>query len=372
MTTTATFQGMDEGKKPSSRVLAPPGGGSSNIFGGYEDDSEKKNARSSAKNVNKANNDIFGTGEQIATGTSPGKKHNPSNVNCGNNDIFNRETHAAPSQPKSRAPRSGDDSFNNLFGDSSCGYYAVGQESAGGFTSHTCTKNQDQSCESRSRVDISQSKGISQSRHSNSFANVFGDGEKKSNATPESKFRRHNNRDDSFSNVFNHLKSPNLSSPSAPVNKSSPSTSCLEGTSPKLQSFCDNGNDTLPTSLNDLSLGGGDTFVEDDHDINSSFSRVLGQYQSNVTPRANRFSDRGEFNPITGMAYEKPAQKEPQAESAQEVKEEGTNQEGAVQQEQKGQAGASSGVFGGPEPTPKPHASTRVSQPPGGRSTKLW
>ncbi|KAK3787769.1 hypothetical protein RRG08_049715 [Elysia crispata] len=193
MTTTATFQGMDQNAKPSSRVLAPPGGGSSNIFGGYEDDSQKKNARSNAQNVNKANNDIFGTGEQIATGTSPGKKHNPSNVNCGNNDIFNRESHVAPAHPKSRAPRS-------------------------------------------------------------------------------------------------------------------------------------------------------------------------------------------EFNPITGMAYEQPEKKELQApESAQDEgeKEEGTDKvvtaaEEKPPQEQKGQQGASSGIFGGPEPTAKPHASTRVSQPPGGRSTKLW
>lgn len=36
MTSTNTFQGMDEGAKPSSRVLRPPGGGSSNIFGAAE------------------------------------------------------------------------------------------------------------------------------------------------------------------------------------------------------------------------------------------------------------------------------------------------------------------------------------------------
>ena len=260
-----------------SRVLAPPGGGSSNIFGGYEDDSQKKNARSNAQNVNKANNDIFGTGEQIATGTSPGKKHNPSNVNCGNNDIFNRESHVAPAHPKSRAPRSGDDSFHNLFGDSNSGGFAG--------VKTVYSRNQDQN---DARKDTFQSKGITHSRQSNSFANVFGDGEPK--RTPVSKLRRQNDRDDSFSNVFNHLKSPSEISPSRSDTMSF-STPSLERTH-LAQSFDNDDNNALPTSFSDLSLGGGEPFVDDDHDINSSFSRVLGQYRANVTPRANRFSDR--------------------------------------------------------------------------------
>ncbi|XP_028843223.1 jupiter microtubule associated homolog 2 [Denticeps clupeoides] len=39
MSSTNTFQGLDNSAKPSSRVLRPPGGGSSNLFGGYEEDS---------------------------------------------------------------------------------------------------------------------------------------------------------------------------------------------------------------------------------------------------------------------------------------------------------------------------------------------
>ena len=259
------------------RVLAPPGGGSSNIFGGYEDDSAKKNTHGNRQNVNKANNDIFGTGEQIATGTSPGKKHNPNNVNCGNNDIFNREAHAAPAQPKSRAPRSGDDSFHKLFGDSNCISPTEGQGSKVGPTNIGRDLGQDWV-----RKDTSQSKA--QPRHSDSFANVFGNSEPGSLRTLESKSGRRGDRDDSFSNVFNHLKTPNDDAPlgaDAELRvRSHMAKSC-------------NNNTALHTSLNDLSLGGGEPFLEDDHDIDSSFSRVLGQYQANVTPKANRFSDRG-------------------------------------------------------------------------------
>ncbi|XP_023867646.1 jupiter microtubule associated homolog 2 isoform X2 [Salvelinus sp. IW2-2015] len=38
MTSTNMFSGLDNGAKPSSRVLRPPGGGSSDLFGGYEEE----------------------------------------------------------------------------------------------------------------------------------------------------------------------------------------------------------------------------------------------------------------------------------------------------------------------------------------------
>ncbi|RUS72173.1 hypothetical protein EGW08_020068 [Elysia chlorotica] len=368
MTTTATFQGMDENAKPSSRVLAPPGGGSSNIFGGYEDDSQKKNPRSNAQNVNKADNDIFGTGDQIDTGSSPGKKHNPNNVNCGNNDIFNTGLHAAPSQPKSRAPRSGDDSFLNLFGDSSA--FSVRRESMD--RDSALTRNPGHNDFTR---DTTQSKGGTQCRNSNSFANVFGDGEPKSLRTPESKFKRMSDRD-SFSTVFSQLKSPHGNSPGG-FDTAFPAPP-LATPSHVARAFYDDANNALPTSFNDLRLGAGEELVEDDHDINSSFSRVFGQYQANVTHKANRFSDRSEFNPITGVAYEQPEKREPQAAESTEGERDYAGQDGAAAaaerrpQQGQGQRGASSGIFGEPAPTAKPHASTRVSQPPGGRSTKLW
>ncbi|GFO15958.1 hematological and neurological expressed 1-like protein-like [Plakobranchus ocellatus] len=371
MTTTSTFQGMAHNAKPSSRVLAPPGGGSNNIFGGNDDDSQKKHTPSNPQNINRGNNDIFGNKEQLATSTSPGKKHNPDNVNCGNNDIFNREEHAAPSQPKSRAPRSGDDSFHKLFGD----------------TSFDDTNKGKDVC-----VDSSKGQKEVQSKLPSSFANVYGDGEPGSVRTPDLRARNRYSRDNSFSKVFNQGQIPKAVTtvmPLAedPVSKPHcPSASMANPNQNITQSMCEDGSHALSTSLNNLSLGGGDSFVEDDHDINSSFSRVLGQYQANVTPRANRFSDRGEYNPITGMPYAQPAEKEEtQTKNDEEAKKEQDLQEKAneaaaaaakvenkQQQQQKSHPSAGSGIFGGPEPTSQVQSSTRVSQPPGGRSTKLW
>ncbi|KAF4092947.1 hypothetical protein AMELA_G00026500 [Ameiurus melas] len=68
MTSTNTFQGLEDGAKPSSRVLRPPGGGSSNIFGGYEDDG------GASRRPNKMASTIFGPPEDSQGGP---KRSNP-------------------------------------------------------------------------------------------------------------------------------------------------------------------------------------------------------------------------------------------------------------------------------------------------------
>ncbi|KAI5097238.1 jupiter microtubule associated homolog 2 [Silurus meridionalis] len=68
MTSTNTFQGLEDSGKPSSRVLRPPGGGSSNIFGGYEDDS------SASRRPNKMASTVFAPPEAPQGGP---KRSNP-------------------------------------------------------------------------------------------------------------------------------------------------------------------------------------------------------------------------------------------------------------------------------------------------------
>merc|ERR1739842_45334 len=55
MSTTTTFQGMDTGAKPSSRVLAPPGGGGSNIFGHYQEEAPAQRRKETPKGTS----DVF-------------------------------------------------------------------------------------------------------------------------------------------------------------------------------------------------------------------------------------------------------------------------------------------------------------------------
>ncbi|XP_061567645.1 jupiter microtubule associated homolog 2 [Cololabis saira] len=68
MTSTNMFQGLDNGAKPSSRVLQPPGGGSSNLFGGYEEDSAPR------RKPNKMASKVFAPPEDSQSGS---RRSNP-------------------------------------------------------------------------------------------------------------------------------------------------------------------------------------------------------------------------------------------------------------------------------------------------------
>ncbi|XP_026994923.1 jupiter microtubule associated homolog 2 [Tachysurus fulvidraco] len=74
MTSTNTFQGLEDGGKPSSRVLRPPGGGSSNIFGGCEDDA------GASRRTNKMASSIFAPPQEEPQGGP--KRSNPPGGKC--------------------------------------------------------------------------------------------------------------------------------------------------------------------------------------------------------------------------------------------------------------------------------------------------
>ncbi|CAG5121895.1 unnamed protein product [Candidula unifasciata] len=107
-----------------------------------------------------------------------------------------------------------------------------------------------------------------------------------------------------------------------------------------------------------------------------SASNAAGQVQNTAATNKSRAS-RNAFNPITGEPYEQPKPKpelqhqdQPQPEKAsqpagQPVQPQQTARQAAAQNRNQ------SGIFGGPQ-EPQEHRSTRVSQPPGGRSTNLW
>ncbi|XP_030649408.1 jupiter microtubule associated homolog 2 [Chanos chanos] len=92
MTSTNTFQGLDTGSKPSSRVLRPPGGGSSNLFGGYDEDS------SASRRPNKMASTVFAPPEEVQAG--PKRSNPPGGKSSG---IFG-EPDTPPAQQKPAAP----------------------------------------------------------------------------------------------------------------------------------------------------------------------------------------------------------------------------------------------------------------------------
>nr|NP_001187112.1 HN1-like protein [Ictalurus punctatus]AAQ75761.1 HN1-like protein [Ictalurus punctatus] len=101
MTSTNTFQGLEDGAKPSSRVLRPPGGGSSNIFGGYEDDG------GASRRPNKMASTIFGPPEESQGG--PKRSNPPGGKSSGifaEPHAFLPETSALASERRA----------NNIFG----------------------------------------------------------------------------------------------------------------------------------------------------------------------------------------------------------------------------------------------------------------
>uniref|UniRef100_A0A4W5K652 Jupiter microtubule associated homolog 2 n=1 Tax=Hucho hucho TaxID=62062 RepID=A0A4W5K652_9TELE len=51
MTSTNMFSGLDNGAKPSSRVLCPPRGGSNDLFGGYEGEAAARRPHKMASNL---------------------------------------------------------------------------------------------------------------------------------------------------------------------------------------------------------------------------------------------------------------------------------------------------------------------------------
>lgn len=126
MTSTSTFQGL-ENRPNSSRVLKPPGGGSSNIFGVPEEPSTKSHKMAS---------NIFGPPEEIyfaKKSNPPGGKESgiftevrPDPSQSGtistsekNSDIFGEPAHstaahAHPNKPKDTNIFSGYDENNKL------------------------------------------------------------------------------------------------------------------------------------------------------------------------------------------------------------------------------------------------------------------
>ncbi|KAI1896253.1 hypothetical protein AGOR_G00092900 [Albula goreensis] len=102
MTSTNTFQGMDTGAKPSSRVLRPPGGGSSNLFGGGDE------ATSAGGRSNKMASTIFAPPEEPMGG--PKRTNPPGGKSSG---IF-AEAEAPASQQRPVAPAG---VSSNIFGE---------------------------------------------------------------------------------------------------------------------------------------------------------------------------------------------------------------------------------------------------------------
>ncbi|XP_066498949.1 jupiter microtubule associated homolog 2 [Hoplias malabaricus] len=103
MTSTNTFQGLDEGSKTSSRVLQPPGGGSSNIFGGYDDNS------GASRRPHKMASTIFAPPEESQAG--PKRSYPPGGKSSG---IFGEAV--APTVQSKTNPPGGVGS--NIFGGS--------------------------------------------------------------------------------------------------------------------------------------------------------------------------------------------------------------------------------------------------------------
>ncbi|KAJ8399873.1 hypothetical protein AAFF_G00406030 [Aldrovandia affinis] len=102
MTSTNTFQGMDAGAKPSSRVLKPPGGGSSNLFGPGDE------ATSTGSRSHKMASTIFAAPEEPLGGP---KRTNPPGGKSS--DIFGEAKAPAPQQRP--VPSSG--ASSNIFGE---------------------------------------------------------------------------------------------------------------------------------------------------------------------------------------------------------------------------------------------------------------
>uniref|UniRef100_A0A3P8W5P3 Jupiter microtubule associated homolog 2 n=1 Tax=Cynoglossus semilaevis TaxID=244447 RepID=A0A3P8W5P3_CYNSE len=101
MTSTNTFQGLESGSKPSSRVLQPPGGGSSNLFGGYEDDA------AASRRPNKMASKVFSPPEE--TQNVPRRSNPPGGKTSG---IFGDSE--PPAQPQRPVPPGG--TSNVIFG----------------------------------------------------------------------------------------------------------------------------------------------------------------------------------------------------------------------------------------------------------------
>ncbi|XP_043945231.1 jupiter microtubule associated homolog 2 [Protopterus annectens] len=85
MTSTNTFQGMDESARPSSRVLRPPGGGSSSIFGATD-------APQTTVKAQKMTSNIFGSPEERR---ELPKKSNPP-------EIVQEKTEPSPAKANAR------------------------------------------------------------------------------------------------------------------------------------------------------------------------------------------------------------------------------------------------------------------------------
>ncbi|KAK3520694.1 hypothetical protein QTP70_030570 [Hemibagrus guttatus] len=101
MTSTNTYQGLEDSGKPSSRVLRPPGGGSSNIFGGYGEDA------GASRRTNKMASTVFAPPEEPQGGS---KRSNPPGGKCSG--IF---TESEASFPQHKSVPSGG-ATSNIFG----------------------------------------------------------------------------------------------------------------------------------------------------------------------------------------------------------------------------------------------------------------
>uniref|UniRef100_A0A8C4SQP6 Jupiter microtubule associated homolog 2 n=2 Tax=Erpetoichthys calabaricus TaxID=27687 RepID=A0A8C4SQP6_ERPCA len=103
MTSTNTFQGLDECSKPSSRVLRPPGGGSSNLFGNAEENT-------STHKSNKMTSSIFAPPPEEPL-SGPKRTNPPGGKDSG---IF-KEPESGQQQTRSQPPGG---KTSNIFGES--------------------------------------------------------------------------------------------------------------------------------------------------------------------------------------------------------------------------------------------------------------
>ncbi|BFZ24200.1 hypothetical protein BsWGS_27239 [Bradybaena similaris] len=354
MTTTHTFQGLNADNKPSSRVLNPPGGSSSNIFG-FDDQPKKQDSA----------------------------KIHPEGATKGNDAA----SHAIPAatagpQQKSGVPKSGDDSLHTPLGinqssgyDKAPCYYAVVAPVAGfqGPRLDTVGRNYPRSKYS----------------DANTFVNLFGDG-----IVQQRKmlFRKIHTSDDSFTRVFGQKSL--LDSREVKERPEKMSTG-------KLESDVKAGHVVevpIKTSLSNPCNVSRFDKAKDDGAL--PVSEVFLRNVACGKALSRRLSPPSAFNPITGEPYEqsKPKQETPapaavvsesklavesnsvvESSAAVNIAESDKTQpattpaatSASVPQQQKKQH--QNGPFGvGSNEDPKEHRSTRVTQPPGGRSTKLW
>ncbi|KAI8799199.1 hematological and neurological expressed 1 protein-like isoform X1 [Biomphalaria glabrata] len=131
--------------------------------------------------------------------------------------------------------------------------------------------------------------------------------------------------------------------------------------------------------------------VRNSNNVNRGSNDIFNQGAgvSAAQPAKSTRAPRSAYNPITGEAYEQTSTKQEQV-TAQKCEEKPSSEKqeaetpGSVKQEAEAADNLkqealpevkkqdNGGILGSNTNKPQDHPSTRVSQPPGGRSTKLW